>query len=100
MQPDDVREAVERIVDPDRLLEGEDPDTTDPEEAERWVAAYAELLGFKHEVVDQAEASAEGLTDRSRPEAETDLALLRSERERLRRRYEFWRKRAGELRKH
>ena len=86
------------MADRDRLLEGEDPDTTDPEEAERWLAAYGELLGFKHDVVGQAESSAEGLPERAMPEAEADLTLLRSERERLQRRYDFWRKRTDELR--
>jgi hypothetical protein len=96
---DDVPEAVERMTDPDRLLEGEDPETADPEEAERWVRTYAELLHFKHEVVGHAEASAEDLPGRAKPEAEADLTLLRSERERLDRRYKFWRKRAAELRR-
>ena len=86
------------MADADRLLEGEDPDTTDPEEAERWLAAYGELLGFKHDVVGQAEASAEGLPDRAKPEAEADLTVLHSERERLQRRYDFWQKRTDELR--
>lgn len=97
MDPEDVQDAVERITDPDRLLEGEDPDTTDPEEAQHWVATYAELLGFKQDVVEQAEASAEGLRERAQPEAEADLTLLRSERERLLRRHQFWKKRAAEL---
>lgn len=100
VQPNDVQEAVERMADPDRLLDGEDPDTTDPEEAERWVAAYAELLGFKKDVVDQAETSAAGLPDPAKPEAEADLTLLRSERERLHRRYRFWQRRTDELRSH
>ena len=86
------------MADPDRLLEGEDPDTTDPEEVERWVGAYAELLGFKHDVVGRAETSAERLPAPAKPEAEADLTLLRTERERLKRRYEFWQKRSAELR--
>ncbi len=98
MQPGEVQDAVERMADRERLLEGEDPDTTDPEEAQRWLTAYSELLGFKHDVVGQAEASAKGLPDRAKPEAEADLTLLRSERERLHRRYEYWQKRAAELR--
>jgi hypothetical protein len=98
VETDDAQEAVERMADADRLLEGEDPKTTDPAEAERWVGAYAELLGFKHDVVGQAEASAKSLPDRAKPEADVDLTVLRSEQERLRHRYEFWRKRAAELR--
>jgi hypothetical protein len=98
VEPDDVQDAVERMADPDRLLEGEDPETTDPEEAERWVGTYGELLGFKHDVVGQAEASAEGLPELAKPEADADQTLFRSEHERLHRRYEFWQKRSAQLR--
>ena len=96
--PDDnLQEAVGRILNPERLLPGEDPDTTDLEEAERWLAAYDELLGFKHDVVGEAEAKSDELSEVVQPEAQADLALLHAERERLERRYDFWRSRVKEL---
>lgn len=59
MSEDEVREAVEKLRDNDRLLDGEDPKSTDPEDAEHWVQVYGELLGFKDNLVGDAKATAE-----------------------------------------
>ncbi len=98
MSEDDVREAVEKLGDNDRLLDGEDPKSTNPEDAEHWVQVYGELLGFKDNLVGEAEASAEELTPGAQPEAQTDLTVLNAERKHLERRYWFWRRRLADLR--
>lgn len=97
MPDDEVRDAVDKVADPNRLLEGEDPETTDAREALRWLSAYAELLEFKQNVVGEAEASAGELSQRAQQEAEADLTLLNAERERLKQRYAFWKARVVEL---
>lgn len=98
MADDELHEAVDKIIDEDRLLPGEDPETTEPEDAEHWLAAYGELLGFKHRVVGEAKAGSSRLSDDAKDEAGADLTLLQAERERLKRRYEFWKSRLEELR--
>ena len=95
---DDVREAVEKLGDKDRLIEGEDPRSTDPADAEHWVRVYGELLGFKDNLVGEAAATSAELTPSALPEAETDLTLLNAQRRRLEHRYRFWRRRLADLR--
>jgi hypothetical protein len=97
MGDDKVEEAVDKIVDRDRLLDGEDPATSDRGEAVHWLWVYAELLGFKQEVTDQTKTSAAALPPAALPEADADLTLLEAERRRLERRYQFWRERVAEL---
>lgn len=89
----------EELTDPDRLLEGEDPGTTDIADAEHWLGVYAELLGFKNRLVREAETGSDNLSDdASQEEALKDLSLLDKEKQRLARRYIYWRQRAEELR--
>lgn len=98
MTEDDVSEAVDKAVDHDRLLAGEDPTTRHLEDAELWTAVYGELTAFKQELVASTEARAAGmLPEGARELRDTDLLILRAEAERLNRRLEFWRRRLGEL---
>ncbi len=86
-------------MDPDRLLEGEDPESPHPEEARRWIEVYTELLTFKERALATAH---EGLAkmaeaDARREAVRTDFSVLEAERDRLRRRLEFWKKRHLDL---
>ena len=94
---DDVQEAVGKIVNRERLLDGEDPDTTSRAEAVHWLWVYAELLGFKRDVVDQTKASAAALPPAALSEADADLTILDAERRRFDDRYKFWRTKVEEL---
>ena len=89
---------TEGVDDPDRLMDGEDPETTDPEEAEHWLGVYGELLGFKRRLVREAASGSQALSDDSLDEAFRDLSLLDRERRRLARRYLFWKERLADLR--
>jgi hypothetical protein len=97
MGDDELQQAVDKIVDPERLLEGEDPATTSRVDAVHWLWVYAELLGFKRNVVNETKSSAAVLPPAALPEADVDLKLLDAERRRLRVRYEFWSRRVAEL---
>lgn len=83
----------------DRLLEGEDPDSAYVEDAAHWISVYAEILLFKERLVDAAQGGMLQMTHPlARKEAtEIDLPVLLSERERLRRRLDFWQARQREL---
>jgi hypothetical protein len=94
-----LQREARRQVEPDRLLEGEDPDTKYVEDAAHWVTVYAELVLFKERLVDSAQG---GLLDLSDPAArqeatDTDLQVLLAERTRLHKRLEFWKLRQREL---
>lgn len=97
------QKELERIaheqVDQDRLLDGEDPATTYIEDAAHWMSVYSEILLFKERLVDAAQGSMLQMTHPlARKEAtEVDLPVLLSERERLRRRLDFWKGRQREL---
>ena len=94
---EEVREAVDKMVDRERLLEGEDPDTTNRSEAVHWLWVYGELLGFKRDVTNEAETKASALPAAALEEVDTDLTLLDAERRRLERRYRFWSARVERL---
>ena len=80
-------------LDPHRLLEGEDPESTDPEAARRWVGVYSELLAFKQEVASRTRAELERLPAAGKREIEFDLALVERQTSRLESRLSFWRQR-------
>ena len=91
-------DAVRKAVDPDRLLEGENPDTDLAEDARHWMEVYSELVQFKEKVVATAHSSLDGVKPEVVKEAQgTDLALLAEERSRLRRRLSYWENRFTEL---
>ncbi len=95
----DPKKAALEAVDPNRLLEGEDPETPHPEEARHWIEAYTELLNFKERAVATAHQSLAAMPDGDarREATRTDFAVLEAERDRLRRRLEFWKRRHLDL---
>jgi hypothetical protein len=98
MPSDDAQDAFEKVMDPDRLLEGEDPTTTYLDDAKHWVHVYGELLEFKASVAGEAASSAADLPAVAQAESDADLTILEAERRRLERRYAFWQTRLGQLR--
>lgn len=77
----------------------EDPATTDPREASRWIRVYSELIRFKEEVLAAAHRAIARITDAVAREAaiEADLPILEGENQRLRQRLDFWKQRHVEL---
>jgi hypothetical protein len=91
--------AALRAVDPDRLLEGEDPRTKYVEDAAHWITVYSELVLFKERLVDTAGEAMRNMTEiHAREEVgKTDLMVLTAERDRLKRRLDYWKERQREL---
>jgi hypothetical protein len=86
------RDVVEKIVSTDRLLEGEDPDSPYAEDAQHWAGVYGELLSFKEDLLATARQRLARMSE-SQAKKEvtgTDVQILEAERDRLRRRLEFW----------
>jgi hypothetical protein len=90
--------AAKDQVDDQRLLPGEDPAATHPDDAVHWAQVYRELTEFKNRAMDRIVIDAVGLGDVARREVEsTDLVVLRAERDRFQKRAEFWRDRYRKL---
>jgi hypothetical protein len=98
MADDQTDEAAEKTVDPERLLEGEDPRTTYLDDATHWVTVYSELLAVKRDLVAVSEGKLPDLAKEARHEvATTDLVVLDAEMKRFSQRLSFWRERCVEL---
>jgi DNA-binding response OmpR family regulator len=90
--------AARAAVEPDRLIEGENPDTRHAGDARRWLVVYTELVAYKESVLLRSRQAAEVLRPESAGEIrDTDVPLLERERDRFVGRLEFWRRRAREL---
>ncbi|HXM56982.1 MAG TPA: winged helix-turn-helix domain-containing protein [Candidatus Dormibacteraeota bacterium] len=91
-------EAAAAAADPDRLIEGEDPGTGHAEDARRWLVIYTELSAYKDALLARTEqAMATMPREAIRDVEQTDLVLIHAERDRIRRRLEFWRQRLRAL---
>jgi DNA-binding response OmpR family regulator len=94
----DVTDAALTAVDSNRLVEGENPDTTHVEDARRWLVVYTELLAYKESVLARTRQAMLLLHPETGQEiGETDVVALESERDRFRGRLEYWRRRLREL---
>lgn len=84
----------------DKLLEGEDPETRHPDDAEHWFKVYTELVQTKAELLSALTTRlAEIETDESRGElAQSDIPTLQGELDRFQRRLDFWREKWDEVR--
>ena len=98
-QADEAAEkAAEKSVDRDRLLEGEDPNTTYLDDATHWVTVYSELLAVKRDLVGVSEGRLADMPKEARHEvATTDLVMLDAEIKRFSERLSFWHTRCVEL---
>jgi hypothetical protein len=96
----DEAERLGRLVgDPERLLPGETPGTTDLKEAEHWLDVHAQLLQLREELLERLESRSAGIAE---PAVAAGLdvnrrALLLTIR-RSRARRSFWQRRVEALR--
>jgi hypothetical protein len=84
-------------VDEERLLTGEDPNSPYPEDASHWAGVYAELVGFKDDLLERLSEDRKVLSEAAMTELERDENLLRLELARLKLRLSFWQTRQEEL---
>jgi hypothetical protein len=90
----DGDELLKEAVDPEKLLEGEDPGSAHPEDAAHWYSVYRELRDFKLKLIEQTSAMTEEMSpDAQRVVEGTDLPILRLELARLETRLKFWKAR-------
>jgi hypothetical protein len=94
----EAQNAALDAVEPERLLDGEDEQTTYADDAVHWTKVYRELLEFKHSLLNVAEQSVTSMGDDAGSEVrDTDLKVLKAEAARFERRLAFWQLRTNEL---
>jgi hypothetical protein len=81
----------------DRLLAGEDPETIRPRDAHHWITIYAELVGFKNQLLVRVSEGMEGVSSAARVDLQDDVDLVVAQLGRYERRLRFWSARAGVL---
>ena len=76
---------------PDRLIEGEDPRTSFPQDARHWIAVYRELIEFKEGILGRIRTLSATLPAAVRQDVmDSDVAILEEQLQRYQRRLEFW----------
>ncbi len=90
--------AAQQGADPDRLLDGEDPDTLQVHDTDHWIGVYRDLLEFKHSLLARAHEMVPGMDVAARREVgQTDLIAMDAEARKFQRRLEYWQARRAEL---
>lgn len=75
-------------------MDGEDPETEEPEDAEHWLRVYQELYAFKQDLLGKLRTRLASMDSAdAKEEALADERLLTLELERFQRRADFWRRR-------
>ena len=97
--PEVAEKAADKAVAEERLLPGEEPSSSDPDDASHWMAVYSELLTFKRGILERSTDEAAAMSPAANREVETtDLVVLRAEAARLERRLSFWQNRLAQSR--
>lgn len=90
MEPPDF---TKRLIDFNRLLEGENRDNYDPEDVQHWSAVYTDLVRFKEDLLGQTREHIEKVPETKKELAGIDIPFLEAEMERLQRGLAFWKSR-------
>jgi hypothetical protein len=95
----EAHEAADRLVDAERLLPEENPETRDPDDAAHWLSVYSDMLQNKAAMLA---ALTERLSQQTEEDARrevrrTDAVVLERELKWLQSRVDFWQARIREL---
>jgi hypothetical protein len=95
-----ARDAAERAIDLDSLLDGEDPASRRLDEAEHWISAYSELVSYKDALLAASDGQLRAMANpKALAESQgVDVVILSRQVAKYRRRLEFWVRRRDELR--
>src|SRR5438270_14060223 len=87
MEPPDF---TKRIVDFDRLLEGENRDNYTADDARHWGAVYSDLVRFKEDLLSQTREHVQQVPETTRELDGIDIPFLMAEMKRLQGGLAFW----------
>lgn len=90
-------EELQREIEPDSLLPGEDLDSPRFEDALHWCRVYSELLAVRLAMVTHTASVLRGVSDDAFREVNLQQRLLRLQVDRCRSRLAYWTSRADEL---
>jgi hypothetical protein len=83
-------EFTKRLIDFNRLLEGENRDSYDTDDVRHWCAVYTDLVRFKYDLLSQTREHIEQVPETEKELGGIDIPFLLAEKERLRRGLAFW----------
>jgi hypothetical protein len=92
----DHKALLRDAADQSRLLEGENPESTHPEDVLLWLGVYAELLDLTGKLLGKMDADVVRTGEAYR-DAAADLTTIERKQRRYRRRLAYWEARAREL---
>jgi hypothetical protein len=81
---------LKRIVDFNRLMEGENRDNYDASDVAHWRAVYSDLIRFKEQLLGQTRDHVQNVPDTKKELTGVDVPFLEAEMERLRKGLAFW----------
>jgi hypothetical protein len=81
---------LKRIVDFNRLMEGENRDNYDASDIAHWRAVYSDLIRFKEQLLGQTRDHFQNVPDTKKELAGVDVPFLEAEMDRLRKGLAFW----------
>jgi hypothetical protein len=81
---------TKRIIDFNRLMDGENRDTTDADDIRLWRAVYADMIQFKERLLSQTREHIQKVPETERELGGIDIPFLEAEMQRLKRGLEFW----------
>jgi DNA-binding response OmpR family regulator len=82
---------------PSRALEGEDLTTSHWEDARHWMSIYADLLEFKHGILNRVRRDVASLQPLARKAAEADVQIIEDQMQGYQARLDLWYGRIWEL---
>ena len=83
-------EFAKNMINFNRLLEGENRESTHPDDAAHWYAVYADLVGFKERLLGEVKGHIGQAPETTVELAGYDIPFLEAELGRLRSGKEFW----------
>ena len=86
----DPPDFLKRMLDFNRVLDGENRQSKHPDDAEHWHAVYSELVGFKTGLLEATREEIERTPETAAELGAHDIPFLEAELQRLRGGLEFW----------
>jgi hypothetical protein len=83
-------EFTKRIIDFNRLLEGENRGSYSEDDVRHWRAVYADLVRFKQDLLGETREHIKQVPETKKELGGIDLPFLEAEMERLQRGLAFW----------
>ena len=88
------------VTDPEMLLPGEDPASSEIRDALHWSNVYGDLIGMTSALLERSEPTVRDMHQDAATEAGGTQRVLRAQRQQYQARYDFWRDRATALSSH